>query len=275
MNKLKLQHGVEVRLQSRAGLFDTLTAGQAPKYLQGNVVILPVIYAADFLQYCLNNPKPCPLIGISKPGDTQIKSLGDDMDLRKDIPKYRIFEKGELIAEESDISSRWRDDLVTFILGCSFTFEEALIRKGYGGGVRHIELGCNVPMFRTNIQTIPGGIFSGPMVVTMRPFKREVIPKIYDICSHYPHAHGAPLCWGDPEAIGISDLKAPDYGDAVEIRQDEIPVFWACGVTTQAALSAARPQLCITHAPGHMLVSDILSESVPHVVADMTNFINY
>lgn len=244
--------GAEMRRLARDG-FNGLTAGQAPDYLQGNVVILPKSYAADFLQYCKNNPKPCPLIGMSAPGDTAIPGLGD-IDMSRDIPRYRVFRNGEAVEDLDDIAALWRDDLVSFVMGCSFTFEEALMREGFE--VRHIARDQNVGMYDTSIQTVPGGIFQGPVVVTMRPYKAADIPAVYDICARYPQAHGAPLYWGDPAAIGIADLGKPDYGDPVELKSDEVPVFWACGVTTQAALIAAKPDFCITHAPGHMLVTD-------------------
>lgn len=267
---IKTRTGIELRQLARTCGFDGQTAGQAPDFLQGNVVILPLVYAADFLQFCLNNPKPCPLIGVSLPGETGLPELGSDLDIRSDIPKYRIHRNGEFESEVTDISSLWSDDLVTFVLGCSFTFEEALQREGYG--VRHIEQDRNVPMFRTNIETIPGGVFSGPVVVTMRPYRIEDIPAVYDICLRYPHAHGAPLTWGDSSVIEVNDLQAPDYGDTVDIRDDEIPVYWACGVTPQAAISAARPSLCITHAPGCMLVTDVPSNSPPMIKTSISNF---
>jgi uncharacterized protein YcsI (UPF0317 family) len=155
-------------------------------------------------------------------------------------------------------------------LGCSFTFEEALIQAGFV--VRHIEQGRNVPMFKTNIETIPGGIFKGPLVVTMRPYLKEQIPAIFDLCGKYPHAHGTPIYWGDPAGIGIRDLQAPNYGDPIEVLENEVPVFWACGVTPQAAIEAAKPDLCITHAPGHMLVTDIRSSQRPAIKAGMLDF---
>lgn len=264
--------GEELRHLARSTGFDGQTAGQAPDYLQGNVVILPLFYAADFLRFCLNNPKPCPLIGVSKPGETGLPLLADDLDIRTDVPRYRIHKDGELVGEETDISSLWSDDLVTFVLGCSFTFEEALMREGFG--VRHIEQGRNVPMFRSSIQTIAAGVFNGPVVVTMRPYKAEEIPAVYDICARYPQAHGAPLTWADPQALGIDDLQKPDYGDAVDVNENEIPVFWACGVTPQAAIAAAKPSLCITHAPGCMLVTDIHSSPPPAVDTSLARFSN-
>jgi len=266
---VKIRSGAEVRKLARTGAFTGQTAGQAPDHLQANVVILPVEHAPDFLQFCLNNPKPCPLIGLSRPGETGIASLGADIDIRKDIPRYRIYHDGAMSRHADDITPLWSSDLVTFVLGCSFTFEEALIRAGFG--VRHIEQGRNVPMFKTSIQTIPGGIFSGPLVVTMRPYASDQISNIFDLCAKYPHAHGTPVFWGDPKQIGIKDLGSPDYGDPVDVRAGEVPVFWACGVTPQAAIEAARPAICITHAPGHMLVTDLRSDVPPDISVGMAD----
>lgn len=266
----KIKSGSELRKIIRSGDFKGQTAGQAPDHLQGNVVVLPLKYAGQFLQFCLNNPKPCPLIGMSKPGNPAIPSLGKEIDIRTDVPRYRIYKNGELIEEVNDILEYWVDDFVSFVLGCSFTFEEALIQAGFT--VRHIEQGRNVPMFKTNIETIPGGVFKGPLVVTMRPYPKEQIPEIFDLCGQYPHAHGTPIYWGDPRKIGINNLQSPEYGDAIEVLGDEVPVFWACGVTPQAAIESAKPDLCITHAPGHMLVTDIRSSQRPAVSAGMTDF---
>ncbi|MGO1117553.1 putative hydro-lyase [Rhodovibrionaceae bacterium A322] len=265
---VKHRTGAELRAAARAGIFADQTAGQAPGYLQGNVVILPKALAGDFLQFCLNNPKPCPLIGLSSPGDPTLPSLGQGIDIRHDVPQYRVYRKGKLQEQVADIAPLWSDDLVTFVLGCSFTFEEALIQAGYG--VRHIELGRNVPMFKSNLQTLPGGLFKGPVVVTMRPYPQAAIPKIFDLCARYPHAHGAPLFWGDPMQIGIKDLQRPDYGDPVPVKAGEIPVFWACGVTPQAAIEAVQPDLSITHAPGYMLVTDVPSDSQPKTISGLS-----
>ena len=259
-----------VRRQARSGQLSGQTAGFAPDFLQGNVVILPKKYACDFLLYCSNNPKPCPIIGMAPPGSANIPTLGTDLDIRTDIPKYRLYEHGKLICELRDISDLWSADLVTFVLGCSFSFEEALMREGYP--VRHIELGSIVPMFKTNIETMPGGIFNGPMVVTMRSFPEEQIPAVFDLAARYPHAHGTPIFWGDPEAIGIADLQSTDYGESVDIPNGEIPVFWACGVTPQAAIKRAQPDLCITHAPGSMLVTDVPSAQAPAVDVSLSRF---
>lgn len=270
MTEIKMHRdGKRLRKAIRAGSFTDQTAGQAPHHLQGNVVILPRAYAQDFLLYCLNNLKPCPLIGLGLPGDIHLPELGD-IDIRTDVPRYRIFKNGEFDQEVEDIRSVWSDDMVTFVLGCSFTFEEALIDNGYP--MRHIEQGSNVPMFVTNIPTIPGGIFSGPLVVTMRSFRKEQIPSVFEISSQFPHAHGTPIYWGDPSKIGIHDLQKPDYGDAVLVPNDETPVFWACGVTPQAALAMAKPIISITHAPGCMLVTDWTSVEAPKIRPSLISF---
>lgn len=266
------ESGSTVRMLIRSGQFSGQTAGRAPDYLQGNVVILDRKHAPEFLLFCLNNPKPCPLIGLSRPGDPSLPGLGAGIDIRSDVPRYRIFKNGEFSEEASDIADHWTDQHVVFVLGCSFTFEEALIREGFE--VRHITQGCNVPMFRTNIETIPGGRFSGPLVVTMRPYRENQIAQVFDLCSRFPHAHGTPIYWGDPKYLGISDLAQPDYGDPVEIHGDEIPVFWACGVTPQAAIAAAKPELCITHSPGHMLITDIRSDEQIGTISGMSELQN-
>ncbi|WP_150523534.1 putative hydro-lyase [Roseibium sediminis] len=269
LNNNKFKTGQDLRAEVRAGRFSGQTAGQAPNFLQGNVVILPLRYAQDFMLYCANNPKPCPVIGVSGVGDPTLPDLGN-IDIRTDIPRYRLFREGHLEGETTDIREFWRDDLVAFVLGCSFTFEEALIQNGYA--VRHIEAGQNVPMFRTNIETMPGGIFSGPLVVTMRSYPESQIPDIYELSAQYPHAHGTPIYWGDPEVIGISDLMKPDYGDPMGVPEGEVPVFWACGVTPQAAIDSAKPDFCMTHAPGCMLVTDVPSMQAPKVNLSISQF---
>ncbi len=267
----KFSTGKALRSAVRQGQFKHQTAGQAPDHLQGNLVILPRQYARDFLVFCLNNPKPCPLIGLSRPGEPTLPGLGD-IDIRTDVPRYRIYRDGELEREVHTLEPVWRDDLVTFVLGCSFTFEEALLKQGFQ--VRHIARGQNVPMFRTSIQTMPGGVFSGPLVVTMRSYPADQIPAVFDISAQYTHAHGAPVYWGDPAGIGIQDLQKPDYGDPIEVAQNETPVFWACGVTPQAALEKARPGFSITHAPGYMLVTDLDSSTKPAVNPMISEFVD-
>ena len=230
------------------------TSGLAPGYVQGNLAILPKTLAADFLRFCQLNPKPCPLIGTSAPGDWRVPSLGEDLDIRTDLPRYRVWRNGELIAEPGDIREFWRDDLVSFVIGCSFSFEEALMSDGIE--LRHIARGCNVPMYRTSIATAEAGPFHGPLVVSMRPMTPANAIRAVQITTRFPQVHGAPVHIGKPEMIGIADIMQPDYGDAVEVRGDELPVFWACGVTPQSVVATVKPEFCITHYPGSMLVTD-------------------
>lgn len=247
---------LELRHKIRSGEFTGNTSGYSKGYVQGNLCILPADWANDFLQFCQLNPRPCPVVGMSSSaGDYRILKLGDDLDIRTDIPSYRIFEGGELIKEVTDISDIWRDDLVTFVLGCSFSFEEALIADGLE--IRNVSEGVNVPMYRTNIDCASAGRFSGKMVVSMRPMVPTDAIRAVQICTRFPSVHGAPIHFGDPDLIGIKDINAPEFGDAVSIRENEVPVFWACGVTPQVALEQAKPPLCITHAPGCMLVTDL------------------
>jgi uncharacterized protein YcsI (UPF0317 family) len=248
------QTGRAARLAARTGQFKGATAGVAPGYVQGNLAILPNALAGDFLRFCRLNPKPCPLLAASSPGDFRLPTLADDLDIRTDIPRYRVFARGELVDEPSDIRAHWRDDLVAFVLGCSFSFEEALLEGGIE--LRHITLNATVPMFRTSIATTPAGPFHGPMVVSMRPMKPADAIRAIQITTRFPAVHGAPVHIGKPELIGIADLMKPDWGDAVPIHDDEIPVFWACGVTPQAVVAAVKPEFCITHYPGTMLVTD-------------------
>jgi uncharacterized protein YcsI (UPF0317 family) len=246
-----------LRAAIRAGAFAGQTAGRCPGHVQGNVVILPADAAADFLRFATLNPKPCPVIGMSEPGSPALHTLGADIDIRSDVPRYRVWRDGALAGEPTDISYLWRDDLVAFVIGCSFSFEEALIEEGLE--VRHIRLGHNVPMWRTNIACAPAGRFQGPLVVSMRPFKAADAIRAVQITSRYPAVHGAPVHLGRPDLIGISDLATPDYGDAVPVADDEVPLFWACGVTPQAAIAQAKLPFAITHAPGCMLVTDLLN----------------
>src|SRR5947209_12843630 len=241
---MRLDTGLDVRLAARSGALDAPTAGMAPGFVQGNLAILPHEYAEDFLRFCHANPKPCPLLGVSEAGDPAIAALGSDLDIRTDIPRYRVWRDGELIDEPRDVKSLWRDDLVSFVLGCSFSFEEALLQADVP--LRHIQRGNGVPMWRTSIQTQRAGRFHGPVVVSMRPLKPADAIRAVQITSRLPAVHGAPVHLGLPEAIGISDLSKPDFGDAVPIEPGELPVFWACGVTPQAAIAAARPPFAIT-----------------------------
>ena len=252
-----IEKSIQARVAIRSGEWTGHTSGLAEGHVQGNVVILPELLANDFLRYCQRNPKPCPLLAVSEPGQAMLPSLGADIDIRTDVPRYRVWRGGELIDQPTDISHLWRKDLVTFVIGCSFSFEEALLDAGIP--LRHIAQKRNVAMYRSNMATAPVGVFSGPMVVSMRPLKAIDAIRAIQITARFPNVHGAPVHIGNPALIGIADLAKPDYGDAVDVLLDEIPVFWACGVTPQAAITQARPEFCITHAPGAMLITDLLN----------------
>lgn len=246
--------GASVRLGCRDGSIFGPTAGLAPGYVQGNLAILPKDVADEFLLFCQKNPKPCPLIGVSEPGSPAIPEIAADLDIRTDVPLYRVWRDGEVVDEVADVSALWRDDLVAFVIGCSFSFEEALVADGLS--IRHIDEGRNVPMYRTNMECRPAGRFHGPMVVSMRPFSGQDAVRAIQITSRFPAVHGAPVHVGAPASIGIADIGRPDYGDAVTVKADEVPVFWACGVTPQSVIAASRVPFAITHAPGCMLVTD-------------------
>jgi uncharacterized protein YcsI (UPF0317 family) len=250
--------GADIRDQARSGLLAGPTCDLAPDYLQANLVIVPHDLAFDFLRFCQRNPKPCPILDVTEPGGWEPRHVAPGADLRTDLPRYRVYRRGVLVEEPADIVSWWRDDLVAFLLGCSFSFEAAMQRAGLP--IRHLEQRCNVPMYRTNVPCMPAGVFSGPLVVTMRPLTPAQAIEAVVITSRYPQAHGTPIHCGDPGAIGIADLKRPDFGDAVTIRAGEIPVFWACGVTPQAVVMEAKPDLAITHSPGCMFVTDRRAE---------------
>jgi uncharacterized protein YcsI (UPF0317 family) len=247
-----------VREQIRRGEHDGPTAALAPGYTQANLVVLPERDAFDFLRFCVANPRPCPVLEVCDPGDPEPRNFAPGADLRTDLPRYRIHRDGEVAAEVTDVRDVWREDLVAFLIGCSFTFERALLAAGLP--VRHIEQGVNVPMYRTAVACHPAGRFSGPLVVSMRPMTPRQAIRATQVTSRYTAVHGAPVHVGDPQRLGIAELASPHYGDPVEIRDGETPVFWACGVTPQAVAAASRPELMITHAPGHMFVTDVLDE---------------
>ena len=244
----------DVRESIRSGTWRGVTSGMAPGYVQANLAILPRELAFDFLLFCQRNPKPCPVLEVMEPGRMEPVLTAPGADLRTDIPGYRVYEDGRLVAEVDSLLSYWRDDLVSFLLGCSFSFETAMVDAGIP--LRHQDNGTNVAMYITNIATTPAGVFSGPMVVSMRPIKREQIVRAVQVTSRFPATHGAPVHIGDPAAIGITDLDNPDFGDPVEVRAGEEPVFWACGVTPQAVALNCKPSLMITHAPGRMFITD-------------------
>ncbi|MDF1598941.1 putative hydro-lyase [Mesorhizobium sp. YIM 152430] len=258
VNTPRFDTAAQLRQACRQGRFDAPTSGLAEGFQQGNIVILPSAYADDFLRFCVRNPKPAPILAVSEAGDPKMPSLGADLDIRHDVPRYRVFRDGVAVDTVTDLGALWRGDFVTFVLGCSFSFETALMRADIP--VRHIEAGRNVAMYETNIQTIPAGPFTGPLVVSMRSFAPQDAIRAVILSSHLPQAHGAPVHIGDPAQIGIADLAKPDFGDAPVIRPGDVAVFWACGVTPQTAIRHARPEIAITHAPGHMLVTDLRTE---------------
>ena len=248
----------DIRLACRSGTFQSQTSGHCNGYVQCNLCILPKEYAFDFLLFCQRNPKPCPLIEVLEEG----QYCYNDIDIRTDLPKYRVYRDGILTDEVFDISDLWQNDFVTFLIGCSFSFEDAMIRTGIP--IRHLEGSSKltVPMYNTNISCKSAGLFSGNMVVSMRPMTSSQSIHAVEVTSRYPRVHGSPIHIGNPSQIGISDINKPDYGDAVIIHENEVPVFWSCGVTPQAIVLNSKPKLCITHAPGHMLVTNIKNDSL-------------
>ena len=249
----------DLRLACRSRNYDGPTSGYAPGFVQANMVILPAGNAADFRLFCERNPKPCPVLEVLDPGAVEPKTIAPGADIRTDLPRYRVFREGVVTDEPTDIRDLWRDDLVTFMLGCSFVAEKALTDAGLL--LPHIAETGFVPMYRTTRQCTPAGPFRGPLVVSMRPFTPEAAERAVAITAHYPMAHGAPVHIGDPAELGIRDIGDPEFGKPVTMRDDELTVFWACGVTPQEALVEAKLPFAITHSPGHMFVADITSES--------------
>jgi uncharacterized protein YcsI (UPF0317 family) len=243
-----------LRHACRTGEFVSPTAGHAPGRIQANLMIVPQDDAFDFLLFCQRNPKPCPLVEVLAPGAREVLCASGS-DIATDVPGYRVYRDGEFVEERADIAALWRPDFVSFLIGCSFSFESALQQAGIA--LRHIDQQRNVAMYRTNIACTPAGRFGGEMVVSMRPIKSRDVARVVEICARFPRAHGMPVHVGNPHALGIADLMNPDYGDAVEIRGDEVPVFWGCGVTPQWVAQRSGLALCITHAPGKMFVTDL------------------
>lgn len=244
-----------VRQAIRDGEFKRPTAGLCPGYAQGNLVVLPKDLAYDFLLFSQRNPKPCPILDVTEMGSREMAIVARGSDIARDIPKYRVYENGVFVREMDNVADIWQDDFVAFLLGCSFSFEAALMQANIE--IRHITAGSNVPMYITNIQCKPAGVFAGPTVVSMRPIPYQQVVKAAQITARYPSVHGAPIHIGDPSQIGIKDLSKPDFGDAVEIKEGEVPVFWACGVTPQAVAMQSKPRIMLTHAPGYMFITDL------------------
>jgi uncharacterized protein YcsI (UPF0317 family) len=244
----------ELRAACREGRWDGPTAGACGGFVQANLMAVPAEAAFDFLLFCQRNPRPCPLVEVVEAGQVE-PACAPGADLRTDLPRYRVYRDGRLAGEPTDARAVWRDDMVSFLIGCSFSFEEALAAAGVP--LRHVEMGRNVPMYRTSVETVSAGRFRGPLVVSMRPVPAALIPLAVRVTARYEKVHGAPVQVGGAEGLGIRDLGRPDWGDPVEIREGEIPVFWACGVTPQAAALASGLPFCVTHAPGHMFVTDL------------------
>jgi uncharacterized protein YcsI (UPF0317 family) len=255
-----IQTGTQVRQAIRHGRLHGDTSSVAPGYVQANLAIIPAQWAHDFLKFCQRNPKPCPLLGVSEAGEVTLPAVARDLDIRRDLSGYRVWRDGERCGDVRDLMDLWQSDWVTFAIGCSFSFEQALI--AHGVSVRNIEQKVNVSMYVTNLPTQAAGPFSGPLVVTMRPMSAQDAIRAVQITSRFPKVHGAPIHIGDPALIGIRDLARPDFGDPVDIRDGEIPVFWACGVTPQMAIQQAKLPICITHVPGYMLVTDLLNSEL-------------
>lgn len=251
---------VELRELIRGNQLIRPTAGMASGYAQANLAILKKEHAFDFLLFCQRNPKSCPLLDVTEIGSPVPKFTAPTGDIRTDIPKYRIYKHGVLVEEVTDITDFWEEDMVGFLIGCSFTFEHALLNNDIS--IRHIEEDCNVPMYRTNIECVEAGIFHGKMVASMRPIPQKDVVRAVQVTSRFPAVHGAPVHIGDPSAIGIRDVHKPDFGDAVTILEGEVPVFWACGVTPQSIAMETKPAIMITHAPGHMFITDIRDEKL-------------
>lgn len=249
----------EVRQLIREGVIDFPTAGMSRGYAQANLVILPPEYAADFEEYAKKNPFPCPILEVVK-GTPETYDMAKGGNIATDVPRYRVYEDGVFTKEITDAAEYWQEGYVGFLIGCSFSFEEALMAAGIE--IRHIAQGRNVPMYKTNIQTVKAGPFEGPMVCSMRPMTPEQAELAYEITQKMPNVHGAPVQIGNPHEIGIEDIMKPDYGEAVDIYDGEVPVFWPCGVTPQAAIENARPPIVITHAPGHMFITDIINSEL-------------
>ena len=252
-------HPSEIRKLTRKGEWKGSTEGCAGEYAQANLVVLPAKNAFDFLLFCQRNPKPCPVLEVTEPGRPFLKEIAEGADIRTDLPRYRVYEKGKCIAEVEKITDYWRDDMVAFLIGCSYSFEWFLLQAHIR--LRHIELGEIVSVYITSIPCKPAGVFSGPLVTSMRPIRRDQLVRAIQITSRLPAVHGAPVHVGDPRKIGV-DLSRPDFGWKPEVTDDDVPVFWACGVTPQAVAMNSKPDFMITHAPGFMFITDVRSEDL-------------
>ncbi|MDQ0271884.1 putative hydro-lyase [Cytobacillus purgationiresistens] len=258
MSSFALLSPSKARDMIRQGEWVKPTSGVSNGYIQANLAVIPKELAFDFLLFCQRNPKPCPIIDVMEPGSGIPELAAPTGNIKTDIPKYRIYRHGEFVEERTDVSDIWDDNMVGFLIGCSFTFEDALLTNGVP--IRHIEENCNVPMYKTNIPCVKAGAFEGPMVVSMRPMTEKEAIRAVQVTSRFPSVHGAPVHIGNPGAIGIENIHQPEFGDPVTIKDGEVPVFWACGVTPQAVAMQVKPEIIITHAPGHMFITDLKNE---------------
>jgi uncharacterized protein YcsI (UPF0317 family) len=250
----------ELRRNIREGRFAGLTTGHAPGHVQANLAIVPISVAAEFVAFCRANAAACPLLAVGEPGDPQLRSLGADIDVRSDLPAYRVYRHGRHSETVADISSFWRSDHVAVAIGCWFSMEDALARAGVR--LRHVELGIQGPLFRTDRPSVPVGPFGGPLVASMRPFAQSEVATVTAVTGRFPRVHGAPIHVGDPSALGIADLAKPDFGEPIPMSDEDVPLYWGCGLTALAALERSGLALFITHAPGAMLVADLLNSDL-------------
>ena len=249
----------EWRREIRAGRHGGLTSGLAPGYAQANLAVLPAALAGDFAGFCRANAAACPLLAVGNPGDPGLRELGKDIDIRTDLPAYRVYENGRF-REQADILSLWRDDWVAVAIGCWFGVEEALGAAGIR--LKHVEMGIQGPLFRSRLPARESGIFGGELVVSMRPFAKDRADEVAALTARYPKSHGAPLHRGDPAPLGIADLSRPDFGEPIPVAEDEVPLYWGCGLTALATLERSRLPFFITHAPGAMLITDLKNEDL-------------
>ena len=250
----------EMRSLIRSGEWSAVTTGACLGYVQANLVVLPAALADDFHLLCRANPQALPLLEATPTGRATDLVTAASADIRTDLPGYQVHRGGRLDAEVADLNQLWQDDFVAFLLGCSFSAENQLLQAGVR--LRHLELGQGVPMFITSRQCDPAERFHGPIVVSMRPIAAAEVDRAVEVTRRFPLAHGAPLHVGAPESLGIEDLSRPEWGEPIDLAPDEVPVFWACGVTPQAIIRAVRPELAITHAPGHMFITDLREEMI-------------
>jgi len=248
--------GRAVREAIRGGRWDGVTHGLAGGFVQANLVVVPRDNAFDFLRFCILNPKPCPVIEVLAVGDPITRTCARDADIRTDLSRYRVYRDGVLVEEVPDLRRHWRDDHVGFLLGCSLSFDRAMLDANIP--IPHLERSDGrLAVYISGIACNPSGIFHGPMVVTMRPIPRRLLVRTIEVTGRYPIAHGSPVHVGNPADIGIQDLGRVDWGRASELTDDEVPVFWACGITPQAVAMASRIPEMFTHAAGHMFITDV------------------